>query len=215
MLRNGLFLASALLLSACSTPSFLGNKAAQSPSFLGASKPALHLESQYSADLSSLPDDVAAFLLESNAPPAVIVQNAPVVIAPLPEAPVAAAAQAPAIPSRTVDNPLSHSALAYLQALYRGDGETAWRYATVAPNPKQSWWDSNTAKGALLMKAGSSEYFAAEKRGVTHIDIPPGSISQQGNDARLIAHITYGNGSSSDMNLHLINQGGTWLVAEE
>ena len=208
MIRNGLLLASLVLLAACSSPSFLGDDASASPSFLGDAAPALTLESPHAytashdIDYTALPADVAAFLSDSAPPPVVI------------HAPAATAAPALATPPAS-GNPLTERAYAYLQALFRGDGETAWRHATVAPNPAQSWWDSNTAKGALLMKAGSSEYFAAEKRGVEHIDIPAHSISQHGNDVRLIARITYGNGSHSDMNLRLVHQGGQWLVAEE
>ena len=104
---------------------------------------------------------------------------------------------------------------AYLSALYRGDGETAWRYAFVPYNPKQSWWDEQTAKGALLMKAGSSEYFAAEKQGVRDIEISPQNISQEGDAASVNARIRYGNGSSSDLKLKMTNQGGKWLVPQE
>lgn len=112
-------------------------------------------------------------------------------------------------------NDISGIAHAYLTALYRGDGETAWRYAFVPYNPKQSWWDEQTAKGALLMKAGSSEYFAAEKQGVRDIEITPQSIRQEGNDASVNARIRYGNGSSSDLKLKMTNQGGKWLVPQE
>ena len=82
---------------------------------------------------------------------------------------------------------ITATAQAYLNALYRGDGETAWRYAFVPYNPRQSWWDERTAKGALLMKAGSNEYFAGEKQGVRQIQIAPQSVRQQGNDASLDA----------------------------
>jgi len=110
---------------------------------------------------------------------------------------------------------ISAAAHAYLSALYRGDGETAWRYAFVPYNPQQNWWDERTAKGALLMKAGSNEYFAGEKQGVSQIQIAPQSIRQQGNAASLNARIIYGNGTSSDLNLKMMNQGGKWLVPQE
>ena len=112
-------------------------------------------------------------------------------------------------------NEISAAAHAYLSALYRGDGETAWRYAFVPYNPQQNWWDERTAKGALLMKAGSNEYFAGEKQGVSQIQIAPQSIRQQGNAASLNARIIYGNGTSSDLNLKMMTQGGKWLVPQE
>jgi hypothetical protein len=110
---------------------------------------------------------------------------------------------------------ITATAQAYLNALYRGDGETAWRYAFVPYNPRQSWWDERTAKGALLMKAGSNEYFAGEKQGVRQIQIAPQSVRQQGNDASLDARVIYGNGTSHDLNLKMTNQGGKWLVPQE
>ena len=112
-------------------------------------------------------------------------------------------------------NEITATAHAYLSALYHGDGETAWRYSFVPYNPQQSWWDERTAKGALFMKAGSSEYFASEKQGVRQIEIAPQSVRQQGNAASLSARIIYGNGTSRDLNLKMMNQGGKWLVPQE
>jgi hypothetical protein len=112
-------------------------------------------------------------------------------------------------------NEITATAHAYLSALYHGDGETAWRYSFVPYNPQQSWWDERTAKGALFMKAGSSEYFASEKQGVRQIEIAPQSVRQQGNAASLNARIIYGNGTSRDLNLKMMNQGGKWLVPQE
>ncbi|MDO4644137.1 MAG: hypothetical protein Q4A74_09900, partial [Cardiobacteriaceae bacterium] len=128
---------------------------------------------------------------------------------------VSATAYSGSIKPSPSGNDITSIAHAYLSALYRGDGETAWRYAFVPYNPRQSWWDETTAKGALLMKAGSSEYFASEKQGVRQIEIPAQSVRQDGNAAILNAHIVYGNGSSSDMNLRMANQGGKWLVPQE
>ena len=65
------------------------------------------------------------------------------------------------------------------------------------------------------MKAGSSEYFASEKQGVRQIEIAPQSVRQQGNAASLNARIIYGNGTSRDLNLKMMNQGGKWLVPQE
>ena len=65
------------------------------------------------------------------------------------------------------------------------------------------------------MKAGSNEYFAGEKQGVSQIQIAPQSIRQQGSAASLNARIIYGNGTSSDLNLKMMNQGGKWLVPQE
>ncbi len=112
-------------------------------------------------------------------------------------------------------NEITATAHAYLSALYHGDGETAWRYSFVPYNPQQSWWDERTAKGALFMKAGSSEYFASEKQGVRQIEIAPQSVRQQGNAASLSARIIYGNGTSRDLNLKMMNQGGKWLVPHD
>ena len=110
---------------------------------------------------------------------------------------------------------ITETAQAYLNALYRGDGETAWRYAFVPHNPKQDWWDERTAKGALLMQAGSNEYFSGEKQGISQIHIAPQSVRQEGNAASLDARIIYGNGTSRDLNLKMTNQGGRWLVPQE
>ena len=130
----------------------------------------------------------------------------------IPPPTVSAAAYSGSIESGSDISGIAH---AYLSALYRGDGETAWRYAFVPYNPKQSWWDEQTAKGALLMKAGSSEYFAAEKQGVRNIEITPQSISPEDNAASVNARILYGNGSSSDLKLKMMNRGGKWLVPQE
>lgn len=228
MNRNGLLFLLAAALGGCSTPSFMGNEARSDPSFLGlesVGSEALTLAS--SEDYPTLQEDIAVILQGGEPPPVAIAapqaaMPAPVTVgraeAALPAAvDIAAPVAAPARPGAggSAENTPGGRAHAYLDALFRGDGEGAWRYATVFTNPRQSWWDSNTAKGALLMKAGSSEYFAAEKQGVRRIDIPPQAIRQEGNDARLVAQITYGNGSRSNMDLHLINERGEWLVAEE
>lgn len=208
MLRNGLLLLTALLISACSKPTFHGNNIASDPSFIGLeSQNSTTLSLASSADYPELQHDIDAILHAQpyDAPPPVSIQA--------PSTDITAVRNTDTNTTPHAENSPNRRAYAYLQALFRGDGEGAWRYATVLPNPKQSWWDSNTAKGALLMKAGSSEYFAAQKQGVSRIDIP--ETAPYGNDARLIAHITYGNGSRSNMNLRLINEGGQWLVAEE
>ncbi|MDO5091671.1 MAG: hypothetical protein Q4D61_09000 [Cardiobacteriaceae bacterium] len=187
------------LLAACSSePSFLGDKIADSPSFYG-SKAALILESA-NPDVLVLTSAQPSETAESFVPPPVAVHARP--------APPTANAAGNSIHSR---------AQAYLQALYRGDGEAAWRYAFVPVNPKQSWWDANTAKGALLMKAGSSEYFAAEKQGVRHIDIGGAAVQEAaaGSSVPLVAHITYGNGSRSTLHLRMVHTGGEWMVAQD
>ena len=173
---------------------------------------------EYPALISMENDDAGAALpVERLSPPPVpdIVDHdysSNIVLREIPRPTVSASAYSGSIEG---GNDISGIAHAYLSALYRGDGETAWRYAFVPYNPKQSWWDEQTAKGALLMKAGSSEYFAAEKQGVRDIEITPQSIRQEGNDASVNARIRYGNGSSSNLKLKMTNQGGKWLVPQE
>lgn len=190
------------LLSACSAePSFLGEDAADSPSFYG-SKAALILE-------SANPDVLVLSSVEEGSMAVAASDYSP--LPPVVVTPVASQKEAP-LP----DNSASARAKAYVQALYRGDGEAAWRYAFVPFNPQQSWWDSNTAKGALLMKAGSSEYFANEKRGVQRIEIREAAMAtEQGMSMPLIAQITYGNGSHSQLHLRMVHEKGQWLVAQD
>lgn len=213
MLRNGLPLLAALLLSACSTPSFMGDDISSDASFLGLeSYDAQSLTLASAHDYPDLQNDIAD-ILQNHAPPPVTIRAQQITENPVAATPPALPAQAAA--SVGHDSSPNGRAHAYLQALFRGDGEGAWRYATVPSHPQYSWWDSNTAKGALLMKAGSSEYFASQKQGVTRIDIPDSAVQLQGGDAKLVAQITYGNGSRSNMTLRMINERGQWWVAEE
>lgn len=196
-------LCAASMLGACGyEPSFLGDDIADAPAFYGSN---------------------AALILESTDPDILVLtstqrhETLPAVPGHVLPPPVTVHTHhAPT--STSGDNSLRGQAHAYLQALYRGDGEAAWRYAFVPFNPKQSWWDSNTAKGALLMKAGSSEYFAAEKQGVHHISINETAISSgnvPGSSIPLVAQITYGNGSRSTLHLRMVHEGGQWLVAQD
>lgn len=214
MLRNGFPLFAALLLSACSAPSFMGDDISSDASFLGLESYDAQSPNLASAtDYPDLQNDIADILQSHALPP-------PVTIRAEHATENAVAAVPPALPTQPAasfehDASPNGRAYAYLQALFRGDGEGAWRYATVPAHPKYSWWDSNTAKGALLMKAGSSEYFASQKQGVSRIEIPASAVQLQGGDATLVAQITYGNGSRSNMTLRMINERGQWWVAEE
>lgn len=202
-IHKTLSLCAAGLLGACGyEPSFLGDDIADAPAFYG-SNAALILESADPDVLvltSAQPHETSSAVSGHALPPPVAIHTR----------------QEPA--SAASETPLRAQAQAYLQALYRGDGETAWRYAFVPFNPKQSWWDSNTAKGALLMKAGSSEYFAAEKQGVRHINISESAAASgnmAGSSIPLVAQITYGNGSRSTLHLRMVHEGGQWLVAQD
>lgn len=202
-IHKTLSLCAASLLGACGyEPSFLGDDIADAPAFYGSN---------------------AALILESADPDILVLASTQhhetLPVASGKSLPPPVAVHTHHAPARTSgDTSLHAQAQAYLQALYRGDGEAAWRYAFVPFNPKQSWWDSNTAKGALLMKAGSSEYFAAEKQGVRHINInetATSSGSAPGNSIPLVAQITYGNGSRSTLHLRMVHEGGQWLVAQD
>lgn len=107
------------------------------------------------------------------------------------------------------------NAYAYLQALYRGDGKRAWGYSFVVLSAKQSWWNKQTALGALLLKAESSAYFAAQKQGVKIIDIPIDGLHIHNHQADITAYITYGNGNRDRYRLNMNHRNGQWRVAQE